>query len=337
MGRREGREQQQQQQLGRELRARTMFDALDDKAVAKLAKAALAFFLVKVWLDALNFLYKVFLRPGQNLVSKYGGYAVVTGCTDGIGKAFCTELAKKGIPLVLISRTESKLKALAEEIKKDYEVDALYQAVDFANASEADWKKVQKTLDSVDVGILFNNVGVSYPHTQYLHELDDEIIKQLLTVNVDCTTKMTKFVLPGMVRRNSGAIVNIGSGAATVLPSDPLYCVYAGTKAYVDQFSKSLSVEYAKHNIDVQVQAPLFVVSKMSKIRRASVTVPTPKSYAKAGLKAIGYETRVSPYWSHTFIWALIAALPVSLMDFIRVSMTTKIRKRALAKKNKAQ
>ena len=73
------------------------------------------------------------------------------------------------------------------------------------------------------------------------------------------------------------------------------------------------------------------------KIRRASVTVPTPKAYARAGLKAIGYETRVSPYWSHSIIWAFIASMPVALMDSVRIGMTTKIRKRALAKKNKSK
>jgi len=313
-----------------------MLSVMDDRVVAKLAKTFATLFLVKYGLEVLNFLYKIFLRPGLNLKKRYGGWAIVTGCTDGIGKAFCQELAKKGFPLLLVSRTESKLKDLAAELEKE-DVEVKYLAVDFGSAPESKWKEVQSVIESLDVGILFNNVGVSYPHAQYLHELDDDIVKSLITVNVDCTTKMTKFVLPGMVKRGGGAIVNIGSGAATVLPSDPLYSVYAGTKAYVDQFSKSLSVEYAKNNIDVQVQAPLFVVSKMSKIRRASVTVPTPKAYARAGLKAIGYETRVSPYWSHTIIWAFIASMPVALMDSVRIGMTTKIRKRALAKKNKSK
>ena len=81
--------------------------------------------------------------------------------------------------------------------------------------------------------------------------------------------------------------------------------------------------------------SPLFVVSKMSKIRRASITVPTPRAYARAGLASIGHEVRVSPFWTHTIIWAIIASMPVALMDGIRIGMTTKIRKRALAKKNK--
>ena len=73
----------------------------------------------------------------------------------------------------------------------------------------------------------------------------------------------------------------------------------------------------------------------MSKIRRASITVPTPRAYARAGLASIGHEVRGSPFWTHTIIWAIIASMPVALMDSIRIGMTTKIRKRALAKKNK--
>uniref|UniRef100_A0A7S3E5Q6 Very-long-chain 3-oxoacyl-CoA reductase n=1 Tax=Chloropicon laureae TaxID=464258 RepID=A0A7S3E5Q6_9CHLO len=307
--------------------------------VATAAKSIATYVLVSRALEMVQFLWRTFLRPGHNLNKKYGGWAVVTGCTDGIGKAFCQELARKKIPLLLISRTESKLQALEAELKEKHGKDypCKYVVVDFANATEERWEEVREEIEAVDVGMLFNNVGVSYPHAQYLHELEPEVVAQLITVNVECTTRMTKFVLPGMVKRKRGAIINIGSGAATVLPSDPLYSVYAGTKGYVDQFSKSLSVEYAKFNIDVQVQAPLFVVSKMSKIRRASVTVPTPRAYARAGLATIGYETRVSPYWTHNIIWSIIWAMPEGLMDSIRIGMTTNIRKRALAKKNKAK
>jgi 17beta-estradiol 17-dehydrogenase / very-long-chain 3-oxoacyl-CoA reductase len=62
------------------------------------------------------------------------------------------------------------------------------------------------------VGVLVNNVGISYPYTQYFHELDDERVEQLMTLNVHSTTWMTRIVLPGMISRKRGSIVNIGSG-----------------------------------------------------------------------------------------------------------------------------
>ncbi|PWA39101.1 hypothetical protein CTI12_AA574000 [Artemisia annua] len=60
--------------------------------------------------------------------------------------------------------------------------------------------------------------------------IDDELLTSLIKVNVEGTTKVTQAVLPGMVMRKKGAIVNIGSGAAIVIPSDPFYAVYAATK-----------------------------------------------------------------------------------------------------------
>lgn len=78
---------------------------------------------------------------------------------------------------------------------------------------------------------------------------------------------MIRCVLPNMIAKKKGAVLNIGSGAATVLPSDPLYAIYAATKGYVDQLTRSLAVEYSGKGIDFQLQAPLYVATKMAKIR----------------------------------------------------------------------
>ena len=106
-------------------------------------------------------------------------------------------------------------------------------AVDFSKPDEVakGYAAIQSLVDQLEVGILVNNVGVSYPYAMYLHEMDDELVQSIISVNIDPLTRLTKMVIPGMVKRKRGAIVNIGSGAASVIPSDPLYSVYAGTKA----------------------------------------------------------------------------------------------------------
>ncbi|KAK9274880.1 hypothetical protein L1049_022134 [Liquidambar formosana] len=91
-------------------------------------------------------------------------------------------------------------------------------------------------------------------YARFFHEVDDELLTNLIKVNVEGTTKVTQSVLPGMLKRKKGAIVNIGSSVANVIPSDPLYVVYAGTKGYIDQFSRCLYVEYKNSGIDVQCQ-----------------------------------------------------------------------------------
>ncbi|KAM3226867.1 hypothetical protein ACQJBY_059066 [Aegilops geniculata] len=187
-------------------------------------------------------------------------------------------------------------------------------------------------------------------------------MRSLIRVNVEGVTRVTHAVLPGMVDRKRGAIVNIGSGAASVVPSDPLYSVYAATKAcylgsgrsygrknwdresnkhfrYVDQFSRCLYVEYKGKGIDVQCQVPLYVATKMASIRRSSFLVPSADTYARAAIRHIGYEPRCTPYWPHSVLWFLISLLPESLVDSTRLSMCIKIRKKGQAKdaKKKAQ
>ena len=186
------------------------------------------------------------------------------------------------------------------------------------------------------MGILINNVGASYPHPMYLHEVDDALVSTLIKVNVEGTTGVTRAVLPGMLERKRGAIVMIGSAAATALPSEPLYAVYAATKAYVDQFARVLHVEYKRQGIDVQLQAPFYVSTKMSKIRKASLAVPTPAAYARAALRAVGYEPRIAPFWAHAVMWGIIQWVPETLLDQVRLSMCIDLRKRALKKKEAA-
>eukprot|EP00475_Leptophrys_vorax_P024263 TRINITY_DN33449_c0_g1_i1.p1 TRINITY_DN33449_c0_g1~~TRINITY_DN33449_c0_g1_i1.p1 ORF type:complete len:330 (+),score=24.19 TRINITY_DN33449_c0_g1_i1:108-1097(+) len=305
---------------------------------SQLAVVGLALVGIIVILRGLSFLltgiWVLFLRPGKNL-RRYGSWAIVTGCTDGIGKGFVKEFAKRKINVILVSRTQEKLQAVASEVEEKYKIQAKVVVADFSNpgpALENSYAQIQSLVDELEVGILVNNAGLSYPFAQYLHEVDDKLIADLINTNVQPVVRLSKIVIPGMLKRKRGAIVNIGSGVATVIPSDPLYSVYAGTKAFVDQFSRSLNVEYAAKGIDVQVQAPLFVATKMSKIRKATLTCPSADLYAKCGANWIGQEVRCTPYWAHGVMWGIIYRFPDNLFNSIRMGQNSDIRRRAMAK-----
>jgi 17beta-estradiol 17-dehydrogenase / very-long-chain 3-oxoacyl-CoA reductase len=117
-------------------------------------------------------------------------------------------------------------------------------------------RRLREAVDGLDVGVLVNNAGVVKPGAMYLHEARIESLVRIISVNVLALTQVTALVLPGMVRKGRGAIVNIGSGSSFTLPSYPLYSVYVATKRYVLEFSRSLSVEYKCRGIDVQCQVP---------------------------------------------------------------------------------
>jgi len=90
---------------------------------------------------------------------------------------------------------------------------------------------LKEAIRGLDVGVLVDNAGLSYPYARYFHEVDEELMRSLIRINVEGVTRVTHAVLPGMVERKRGAIVNIGSGSASVIPSDPMYTIYAATKA----------------------------------------------------------------------------------------------------------
>lgn len=187
--------------------------------------------LLKFSVSFLRWVYVNFLRPSKNL-KKYGSWALVTGPTDGIGKGFAFELARKGLNLILVGRNPNKLKDVSDAILAKYgKTQIKTVVVDFTGDLSLGMLRIREAIEGLDVGVLINNVGMSYPYARYFHEVDEELLKNLIKVNVEGTTKVTQTVLPGMLQRKKGAIVNIGSGAAIVIPSDPLYAVYAATKA----------------------------------------------------------------------------------------------------------
>lgn len=156
-----------------------------------------------------------------------------------------------------------------------------------------------------------------------------------MELNVSSTVWMTRLVLgdegtEGMVKRRRGAIINTSSGAGRA--TSPLLAEYSAAKSFIEMFSKGLKAELATFGITVQVQAPLFVATKLAKIRKTSLTVPSPAAYARAAASHIGYEDSVSPYWSHALqLWAL-RQLPEWVNIQIGLKMHLPIRKAGMRK-----
>ncbi|KAK4485724.1 hypothetical protein RD792_008370 [Penstemon davidsonii] len=247
----------------------------------------------------------------------------------GTGKAFAFKLAEKGLNLVLVSRNKTKLEQVSTEILvKCPEIEIRLFELDFSEDVVSGIHRMKEEIKGLEIGILVNNVGVTYPGAMYFHEVDEKIWMNLVKVNVEGTSYVTKAVLNGMVQRKKGAIVNIGSGASVVVPSHPLYAIYAATKAYVDQLSRSLYVEYKDSGIDVQCQVPLYVCTKMASkvafVEKSSVFIPSAEKYVEAAVRWIGHETRCTPYWPHSLQWFFASMLNDALLDAWRLSIGIK-------------
>lgn len=278
--------------------------------------------------------YKTFLRPARDL-KKLGKWAVVTGATDGIGKAYAFALAKMGCNVVIISRTESKLADVKKEIEdKGYGVEVKYIVCDYSNFDQATRDRVEKDLEGLEIGTLINNVGASYRYPRFFHELPREEIQHLLTMNIDSTVWMTEMCLKRMVERKKGAIVNLSSAAGRY--TQPLLSEYAAVKSFIEKFSTSINAEYSAKGITCQCQCPFFVATKLAKMRKA-FSVPTPEEYVACGIKWVGYsDDIVSPFWVHAVAGWVMLTMPQSLTTAHFMSVLGSTRKRGLAKDAKA-
>ncbi|XP_059447869.1 very-long-chain 3-oxoacyl-CoA reductase 1-like [Corylus avellana] len=273
--------------------------------------------LCNALINFLRWVWVMFFRPPKNL-KEYGSWAMITGSTQGIGKALAFELGSKGLNLVLLDLSPSKLEATSKEIHQKYggKVETKSIAIDFNKFSgEEICKMIEEGIRGLDVGILINNAGVAYPYSMYFHEVDIEVIERIVEVNIDAATWVTKSVLPGMLKKKKGAILNIGSASSTF--SYPLGAVYAATKAYIAMFSRSLGLEYRQQGIDIQCQTPMFVATNMIKAMKVPrIFVPSPEMYSKASVRWIGYEHICIPYWFHSVQWFLMRGLPEPLLDW---------------------
>jgi 17beta-estradiol 17-dehydrogenase / very-long-chain 3-oxoacyl-CoA reductase len=241
-------------------------------ALGLAALLALGLAVVRMLLRLLELLRMLVTKPDLDRLCGSGTWACVTGATDGIGRAYALELASQGMPVLLLSRTEGKLEATAAEVRA-LGVECDWLAVDMSRGEEI-YPVIRAFLSNYDVGFLVNNVGASYDHAEFFAELPAPKVQELLNMNIQTATMLCHAVLPQMAERSAGVIVNVSSW----LGSRPcgLYAVYSASKAYVDVFSRALAQEYGPSGVTVQSLMPQFVVSKLSKMRRASRPVPCP-------------------------------------------------------------
>jgi 17beta-estradiol 17-dehydrogenase / very-long-chain 3-oxoacyl-CoA reductase len=287
--------------------------------------------LALVFTKASKAAFKTFIRPGKKL-KKLGKWAVVTGATDGIGKAYALALAEQGLSIVLISRTEAKLQDVQKEIDaKGYEgVETKYVVCDYSNFDQKAKNTVAAAIKGLDVGVLINNVGVSYRYPMYFDELTDDEVSNLIEMNVNSTTYMTKLVIGGMVERKRGAIVNISSGSA--MYTLPLLAEYSAAKSYIEKLSRAINAEYSKKGVTCQCQIPFYVATKLAKMRK-SLMVPTPEQYVAHAIKWVGYPDAVaSPFFLHALQGWVLDQLPDAIVTKIIMNMHLATRKRGQKK-----
>ncbi|MDO8317446.1 MAG: 3-ketoacyl-ACP reductase [Flavobacterium sp.] len=186
--------------------------------------------------------------------------ALITGAGKGIGKAIALALAKEGVNIILVARTQEEIDSVAAKVRS-LRVKALAITADVADINSVN-AAVEKALDEFGtIDILINNAGIA-AFGKFL-ELEPTDWERIIQVNLMGTYYVTRAVLPNMIERQTGDIINISSTAG--LSGNALTSAYSASKFAVLGLTESLMQEVRKHNIRVTALTPSTVATDMAK------------------------------------------------------------------------
>lgn len=178
--------------------------------------------------------------------------ALITGASGGIGYELSKLFAADGYDLVLVARSEDKLKQIAEELGGDHSISVTPLAKDLSDPKAPAEIFAAVEAQGVQVDALVNNAGFGMQGAFASSSLDETL--QMLQLNIGSLTTLTRLFLPAMLVRKSGRILNIGStGSFAPVPS---MAVYGATKAYVLSFSEALAEELRGSGVTVTALCP---------------------------------------------------------------------------------
>jgi uncharacterized protein len=182
-----------------------------------------------------------------------GCTALITGASAGIGREFARQLANRARTLVLVARREQRLNELRDELRnRNAQLNVHTRVVDLCDKSQIDGLVRWLDENKIDIDFLINNAGLGDvgPFATSPPKRNDE----MLQVNIVALTTLTRALLPQMISRKRGAILNVSSSAG-FLPI-PEFNVYAATKAYVNSFTESIRAELRGAGITVSALCP---------------------------------------------------------------------------------
>jgi hypothetical protein len=251
------------------------------------------------------------MRPPSNSL------AVVTGATAGIGRVFAERLARQGHALLLIARDGERLTDIATRLGEEHRVPATALAADLSREEAID-RVVECLASAPNVGVLVNNAG--FGTTGHLAEADPDVQAAMVKVHTLAPMRLARAVLPAMVARGTGWIINVSSIAGFAI--SPGNVNYNATKAYLTRFSLALDAELAGTRVVVQALCPGFTHTEFHERAGMNMRMVPEWLWMSAGevvdtsiaAAERGRPVIVVPGFRYRVLARLLRVLPVSVM-----------------------
>jgi short-subunit dehydrogenase len=219
--------------------------------------------------------------------------ALITGASSGIGREFARQLANRARTIVLVARRSERLAELRDELLKgNPELEVHVRVVDLADKAQIESMIDSLARDNIAIDLLVNNAGLG--DSGPFATSDAIRNEQMMLVNIVALTSLTRALLPQMIAKRRGAILNISSSAGFLpIPGD---AVYAATKAYVTSFSEALRAELRGTGVSVCAVCPGPVRTEFQKVAKrpggrpemgSRILFVSTKKVVRAGLAAI--------------------------------------------------
>lgn len=177
---------------------------------------------------------------------------MITGASSGIGLELSHVHASHGHDLVLVARSEGRLRELKEEVEREHGIRAMVRPADLSEAGAPEKIRRETAEQDIEIEYLVNNAGIG--DSGPFHRSDWAKQSDMIRINMHALTHLTRLYLPGMVERESGRVLNVASTAAFY--PGPLMSVYYATKNYVLAFSEALAGELSESPVTVTALCP---------------------------------------------------------------------------------
>ena len=252
------------------------------------AKIAISLGCLYIACKTLASIWRRVLGPflvGELKWKEMGSWAVIAGASYGIGAEYARELAKRGMNVFIIGHDEAGLKDVEMSIKKKYPVQIKKLKADFSDGMTG-FNSVREALKGLDIGVLVNTAALDLPAGTF-DMMDGGDMKRLVDVNCGTPTVMMSIVLPDMLRKRRGVIVNFGSFVGEANCPNPT--VYPATKTFCHKLTRDLQVWYKDSGVTFQTVIPGVVGSPMAYNLPSSLLIPNPATYTKSLIKTVGW------------------------------------------------